>query len=219
MKAVAPVRGEVVQPSGTKAGVPLPARVRVQSAGAAESCGWKGAAALVREKSEAMLRRGSRAMLSMAAMVLEGEGAAAGVAAGVVALKRLPQEVESPAAPPLELMQAARMSARVSIWAMGAVAVAGSDGPGMLPVAGSTRAAARAKAAERPLASRAEEPMAETEVMKGERDATAATVVRSSMEMKVEGVSEPQEPRSVMRASAALLVPAVRPGLPPVAAM
>ena len=48
--------------------------------------------------------------------------------------------------------------------------------------------------------------MAEMDVMKGASAVTAATVVRSSIMMLVEAVSEPQGPRAVMRLRAALLV-------------
>ena len=114
----------------------------------------------------------------------------------VTAAKRFPQVVESPAAPPAELMQAARTLARVLICWAGAVAPEGSDGPETAPVKGLTRESARVKAAERPAASIEEEPIAEAEIMKGARAVTAATVVRSSIMMLVDGVSEPQAPRS-----------------------
>jgi hypothetical protein len=153
--------------------------------------------------------------LSIAATVLAGAEAEDGVAAE----SRFPQEVESPAMPPAELIQAARMFARLLICWVGAVAPEGSDGPERVPVEGSTREFARVKAAERPEASMEVEPMAEAEVMKGARAATAATVVRSSTMMVVEVLSAPQRPRAVMRLRTALFVPPVRPGLPPVAAM
>src|SRR5207245_1076997 len=97
-----------------------------------------------------------------------------------------------------------RMLPRVLICWVGAVAPEGSDGPGTVPVEGSAREFARAKASERPAASREVEPMAEAEVMKGARAVIAATVVRSSTMMVVEGLRAPQGPRVVMRLRAAL---------------
>ena len=85
-------------------------------------------------------------MLSRVATVLVGAGARDGVAAE----RRFPQGVESPAVPPVELMQAARMLASVLIGRAGAAAPEGSDGPETAPVEGSTRERARVKAAERP---------------------------------------------------------------------
>jgi len=201
-----------VQPRGSGAGA-LPESARVQLLGEDASWGWKGAVGTAREKSAAALRTGSRAMFSRAVRVLVGADADDGVAAE----RRLPHGVESPAAPPAELMQAEIMLASVLICEAGAVAPVGSEGPGTKPVEGSTKEAARVNAAERPAASIEEEPIAEAEVMNGARADTAATVVRSSIMMKVEAESELHEPRAVMRVRAALLVPAERPGLPPVA--
>ena len=74
-------------------------------------------------------------MLSSAATVLVGGDAEDGAAAE----KRFPQVVESPAAPPAELMHAAMTLASVLICWAGAEAPEGSDGPGTAPLTGLTR--------------------------------------------------------------------------------
>jgi hypothetical protein len=57
--------------------------------------------------------------------------------------------------------------------------------------------------------------MAVMDFMKGERALTAATVVTSLTEMKVDGVSDEQGPRAVIRAKLGL--GELMPGLPPTA--
>src|SRR5581483_5780557 len=92
-------------------------RTMRKSDGAAVRVGWKGGVGGVRAKSAAVFCVGLLARLRSAAMVLVG----AGLGEMVVRVKSWPQREPSPAAPPVELMQAETMSARVLSWAMGSV--------------------------------------------------------------------------------------------------
>jgi hypothetical protein len=85
----------------------------------------------------------------------------------VVRKNRLPQVVRSPDVPPTELMQLARMLARVLISAMGALVPAGTPSPGAVPVDVLANSPARLKAEARLAESMAEEPMAVGEVVNG----------------------------------------------------
>ena len=129
-------------------------------------------------------------------------------------LKRLEQtEV------PSELMQSARMSARVMSLAVSVVLLAESCGEGATPRVESARSMAVCMAFWRPGVLVAEAPTLATEEAKGARAQAAATVVSSLMEMLGIVASELQSPRSATRAIALLLAVPLRPGLPPVAAM
>ena len=105
----------------------MPERASVQSAGAVASCGSNGAEEFVRPKRVAAFATGSRMMLSAAEAVLPG-----GIwPTAALAAKSLPQAVASPAVPPGELTQAARMFASELIVVCGAVAFGGRAGPGI----------------------------------------------------------------------------------------
>ena len=104
---------------------------------------------------------GLLAMFSIAAMVLVG----AGLGLMVVREKSWPQSEPSPAVPPVELMQAERMSARVLSSAVGTVSPEGMLVPGEVPVVVSTSWLARVNAAKRDGKSVNEAPMAVAELM------------------------------------------------------
>ena len=129
---------------------------------------------------------GFLARLSSAEMVLVG----AAVLGGVVRVKSWPQRVLSPATPPVVLMQAERMSARVLMVVTGACWPAGMLLPGAVPSEGSANWPARPKALTRAATSVLAEPDgAERRHVRSERVETAATVVTSLIWMKVVGVS------------------------------
>jgi len=135
--------------------------------------------------------------------------------ARVVSVNKLPQEVESPAVPPVELRQAERISARVLISVVGTVMPEGTFRPGVAPVVGSTNSEASVKAAARAEASVVAEPIAEGELINGARAETAATVVSSLITRDVFELMDEQGPTADIIARFGLLL--VAPGLPPVA--
>src|ERR1700760_457099 len=121
--------------------------------------------------------------------------------------KSWPQSEPSPAVPPVELMQAERMSARVLSSETGTAKPEGTFEPGAVPVEVFTYSLARVKALASCAVSEDDEPMAVAEVMKGASAATAATVVSSLMLMKVAGVSEEHGPSAAMSAMLGFVVP------------
>jgi hypothetical protein len=132
---------------------------------------------------------------------------------GIVSENRSPQSEGVDDIPPAELTQVDIAFASVLISADGMVS--GTPFPGESPVVGLASWFASVKAEVRAEACEEEEPIAVMELMKGARALTAATVVTSFTEMKVEAVSDEQGPRAVI--SARFGFDEVIPGLPPTA--
>ena len=132
---------------------------------------------------------------------------------GVVSENNSPQSEGVDDIPPTELTQVDIAFASVLISGVGMVS--GTPFPGDTPVVELANWLARVKADANAEESEEEEPMAVIELMKGARALTAATVVTSLTEIKVEGVSEEQGPRAVIRARFGF--DDVIPGLPPTA--
>src|SRR5271163_1994896 len=133
-------------------------------------------------------------------------------AAGVVRVNRRPQRLPSPALPPVEATQAARMLARVLSWAVGAVAALGSAEPGAAPVAVLASLLTEAKARAIPWRLEAGVPRSANPVMKGASAKTLATVVTSLTVTKLLVVRFAQSPTPAISAALAL---APAPALPP----
>ena len=133
----------------------------------------------------------------------------------VVRANSVPQIEPSFAIPPGELTQPATTSARVLIFASGTTVPAGTLRPGAVPVEVLTNADASAKAFVSAGASPLAEPNLLGEVINGYRADTAATVLASSITMKVDAVRESHRPSALIMFRAELDVPGARPGLPP----
>jgi hypothetical protein len=111
------------------------------------------------------------------------------------------------------------MLARVSISAIGSEAPAANAGPGSEPVEVVTTLFTAAKAFARPGAFDGLAPTLAYEDINGASDQTAAIVVTSLTLINVDEARLPQGPSAAINAKAELLVPALRPGFPPVAVM
>ena len=101
------------------------------------------------------------------------------------------------------------------ILATGTIVPAGTLRPGAEPVEGLTNSDASVKTLASDETSALEDPTLAGEVMKGESDETAATVVSSLMTMNPNEDSESHGPSAVIILSAVLFVPGARPGFPP----
>ncbi len=124
------------------------------------------------------------AKFSSAVIVLVA-GVVAGAVDGVVNENRLPQFDPSPAVPPAELTQAARIFPSVSICATGIVTPVGTFVPGEVPVVVFTSSEASVNALAKAVASLVPDPIADGDAIKGAREYTAPTVVNSLMVIKV----------------------------------
>jgi hypothetical protein len=156
---------------------------------------------------------GKFVIFNPAAMTLTG----AVPSLGVVAVNNVPHAEPSPATPPAEFTQLERISANVFSCATGTVVPAGRFNPGAAPVVVLTYSAASVKALASTRASVVPDPMLLYEVINGASAHTAATVVNSFMLINVEVPRFPHGPSAAISAIAALLVPGLSPGFPPVA--
>jgi hypothetical protein len=109
------------------------------------------------------------------------------------------------------------MSASVFSCATGTVVPVGTFNPGAVPVVVFTYSDASVKALASVVASVLLDPMLLYELINGASAHTAATVVSSFMLINVEGPRLPQGPSAAISARAALFVPELSPGFPPVA--
>jgi hypothetical protein len=118
---------------------------------------------------------------------------------------------------PLEFTHAAMMSASEFSSATGAVPLAGSRFPGTAPVVQFTSMLALLNAFTSPAGFTPDAPTCATSAMNGVSAYTAATVVNSFIEIKLELVSVLHGPIAAIRRIAVLFVPLLSPGLPPLA--
>lgn len=107
------------------------------------------------------MKVGDPAMARLAAR----ESVGVALPGGVVIAKRTPQGESSPAVPPVEAMQALRMSPKVLMVATGTVSPGGTPVPGAVPVDGSTNWVASVKALVSAAMSAVPEPTAVAEAM------------------------------------------------------
>lgn len=114
-------------------------------------------------------------------------------------------------------MHAAIMFAIVLIFVVGTDVPVGTPTPGEVPVDILANSLARLNAAANALALPVDDPSVVGELINGASAFTAATVVTSLIFRNGVFVRFLHVPRAAIRASAALFVPAARPGFPPVA--
>lgn len=199
-------------PSGEIWGAAGVARMgKVQSSGTEVNCGWNGPLPGARSYSAWTFLEGFRAIWKAADKVSAGGAPPS----GVVAAKKRPHGVPSPAVPPPELTQVARRFAIVLIFRTGAVDPAGRSGPGMLAVAVSINCVTIERA--ETSCALSDEPIAEGDFRYGDSGQSEPTVVTSLIFNGVAEVSLPQGPSADIRIMDELEVPLVRLGLPPVA--
>jgi len=139
--------------------------------------------------------------------------------AGVAAANSAPHGDPSPADPPAEFVHVASTSAKVLISVTGTVVPLGTLRPGTVPLEVSAYASASVKALASAGASEGLDPTAEDELIKGASGQMAATVVSSLITMTVEALRLPQGPSAAIKESEGLLIPAGRPGFPPLPVM